>query len=253
MWSRDLLKQNAKQSLSRNTLATLLVILAYSVLTGGLVQFVFSSQAKEVDWNLVAEMLPLFLLVAGGTSLVTGLYNIFVKNPLDVGLNRYFMEARMGTPPFGSLFGGFRSGDYGHITFTMFMTNLKIWLYSLLLVVPGIIKSYSYLLVPYLLAENPQMDRHRAQQLSQTMMYGEKWNVFVLELSFMGWIFLNAILCGLAAIIFMPLSIVVAIILQLALNAYIQATLAEFYAAMREKAFARAYTTPAELGGFIAY
>lgn len=253
MWTCSLLKQNAKQCLARNTVSTLLVVLAYTALTGRLVEFVFSS--RNIDWGKIFSP-SLVLLILGGSLLFTALsalYAIFVKNPLEIGLNRYFMEARIGTPPFGTLFGGFHSGDYGRITYTMFMTKLKIFLYSLLLVIPGIIKGYSLMLVPYLLAENPQMDRHRAQELSEHIMYGEKWNVFILELSFIGWI----ILCSIASVflfrIFFLLGFIASIFFETLLSSYMLATKAEFYAAMREKAFARAYTTPAELGGFITY
>ena len=70
------------------------------------------------------------------------------------------------------------------------LTDLKIALGFLLLIVPGIYWEYCYELVPYLLAENPYMSATRAMELSKEMMEGEKWNFFILKLSFFGWLLL---------------------------------------------------------------
>ena len=74
--------------------------------------------------------------------------------------------------------------------------NLFIALWTLLLIVPGIIKSYEYRMVPYILAENPGMNRKEAFAISKRMMTGKKWATFVLDLSFFGWIFLSIFTCG---------------------------------------------------------
>ena len=82
--------------------------------------------------------------------------------------------------------------NFGHV-----LRGLKTFLWGLLLVIPGIIKSYEYRMIPYILSENPGMDTKRAFQLSAEMMYGQKWNAFVLDLSFILWLILGAITCGL--------------------------------------------------------
>ena len=82
---------------------------------------------------------------------------------------------------------GFRSGHYGNIVLTMFLRDLYIVLWTLLFIVPGIVKSYEYMMVPYILAENPGMDQKEVFQISREMMNGQKWNAFVLDLSFIGW------------------------------------------------------------------
>lgn len=68
-----------------------------------------------------------------------------------------------------------------------FLTDLFIFLWSLLLVIPGIIKSYSYAMTPYILAENPDMTATDAITESRRLMKGNKWRLFCLELSFVGW------------------------------------------------------------------
>ena len=62
---------------------------------------------------------------------------------------------------------------------------------------PGIIKSYEYRMIPYILAENPSINWREAFRLSKAMMDGQKWNTFVLDLSFIGWDLLSAVTGGL--------------------------------------------------------
>lgn len=71
------------------------------------------------------------------------------------------------------------------------LTGLYIFLWTLLLIIPGIIASFSYAMTPYILAENPSMGINEAISLSKQMMDGNKWRYFCLNLSFIGW----AILC----------------------------------------------------------
>ncbi|MCI5649263.1 MAG: DUF975 family protein [Fusicatenibacter sp.] len=85
---------------------------------------------------------------------------------------------------------------------TMFLRDLYIGLWSLLLVIPGIIKSYEYRMVPYLLADCPELDRTEAFRISREMMYGQKMNAFVLDLSFIGWHLLSACTCNLVGVFF---------------------------------------------------
>lgn len=84
----------------------------------------------------------------------------------------------------------------------MFCRDLFTFLWSLLFVIPGIVKSYEYKMVPYLLAEYPGMDRNEAFARSREMMYGQKWNTFVLDLSFIPWNILSSITFGLVGLFY---------------------------------------------------
>lgn len=121
----------------------------------------------------------------------------------------------------------------------MFLTGLFKWLFtllwSLLFLIPGIIRSFGYFAVPYILAENPNLDHSRALQLSLQMTKGYKWDIFVLELSFLGWFLLSGISFNIAGIFYV--------------NPYYQATLAEAYRFLRENAMANGYTNRSELPG----
>ena len=101
----------------------------------------------------------------------------------------------------------------------MFLRDLFIALWTLLLIVPGIIKGYAYRMVPYILAENPDMNYKEALDLSSKMMYGNKWKSFVLDLSFIGWIILSILTFG--------------ILLLFYVNPYIGSTNAELYKAIK--------------------
>ena len=72
-----------------------------------------------------------------------------------------------------------------------FLTDLYILLWSLLLIVPGIVATYSYAMVPYILAERPELTASDAISASKRMMEGNRWRLFCLQFSFIGW----AILC----------------------------------------------------------
>mgnify|MGYP006295230481 CR=1 FL=1 len=73
-----------------------------------------------------------------------------------------------------------------------------------MLIIPGIIKSYAYRMVPYILAENPKIGHRRALDLSNKMTRGEKWKIFVLDLSFIGWFILGALFFGIGVFFVQP-------------------------------------------------
>ena len=93
------------------------------------------------------------------------------------------------------------------------------FLWSLLLVIPGIIKAFAYSMSFYVLADNPELTASEALAKSQSMMRGHKMELFILELSFIGWYFLVGLTFGLAAIYVAP---------------YMSATMANFYNSIKE-------------------
>ena len=101
----------------------------------------------------------------------------------------------------------------------MFLRGLFTALWSLLFIIPGIVKSYEYMMIPYLLAEHPEMTRQEAFAESKRMMDGNKWNAFVLDLSFIGWTLLGICTVG--------------ILLVFYVEPYIYLTHAELYHALK--------------------
>lgn len=153
-------------------------------------------------------------------SLPVGIINILVLNVICVGGALYFVNNREGKASLNDLVAFFTKEAYGSAVITMFLRSLFTALWCLLLIVPGIIKAYEYCLIPYILAENPGIDRNTAFARSKYLMTGHKWDMFVLDLSFIGWHILSVLTAGILEIFYV--------------NPYMLATKAEAYAALCE-------------------
>lgn len=123
-------------------------------------------------------------------------YNIFVRNIVQVGVARFFLEnvhykkTRMGRISYL-----YQIGKVGNVAKIMFLKNLFLLLWDLT-IIGGIIKHYSYRMIPYILAENPGMCRKDAFLLSRRMMNGQKWRVFLLDCSFILWLIPTVLTLG---------------------------------------------------------
>ncbi len=253
MWTCSLLKTNAKQALKGRYWRCFWICLVLGLVgvggsgisTGSSSYTMDTVTGSDTAYDRVAsyldslsyQALMTILIVAVLAAVVSLLWSIFVAAPLEVGRDRYFMESRQALSPAATVTSVFRT-PYMNVVKVQFLRNLKIIVGMILLVVPGIYWSYCYMLVPYLLAENPYLSTTRAMQLSKDIMDGEKFHYFVLALSFIGWNMLCSLTLGIGFFFLEP---------------YKQATDAEFYAAMRSKALAQGLTTTEELGGFVRH
>jgi uncharacterized membrane protein len=115
-----------------------------------------------------------------------------------------------------------------------------IFLGTIALSIPVIIKQYSYRMTPWILADNPAIGYQRALKLSMDLTRGHKWNIFVLDLSFLGWyllcVLIGIVTCGIGLLSFFFLA------------PYVQATQAELYAELRHEGVTRGSTSMEELG-----
>lgn len=138
-----------------------------------------------------------FIPILGG--IVSG-----VLSPVfSMGVFLIFLNLIDGNAPcVGDVFGGFRI--FGKAFFLNLVMAIFIALWSLLLIIPGIIKGFSYSMAFYILAENPEMSVFEALTESRRLMDGHKMEFFVLNLSFIGWILLTAITFGIAGIYVNP-------------------------------------------------
>ncbi len=248
MWTRALLKQNAKTAFKRNYWMCVAVSFVSLVLMGG---FSFGSsntltvaeENQNFDYSMESlmeylnQVPPYFWTVfwaAIAVGLVVGIcFSILFTNLVQVGCNRYFLENREHKTGMGQLFYSFQGGRYGATVWVMFLRTLYIFGWSLLFLIPGIVKSYSYMLVPYIMAENPTLDHKRVFQLSKEMMDGHKMEAFVLGWSFLGWILLSVFTSGIINILYV--------------NPYMQATYAEFYSAVKAEARMKGIVQAGEL------
>lgn len=249
MWTRQLLKENAKVAFKRNYwLCVAVSAIAMFLMGGGLGVSGGNTNIQDVEnimkgqtsvQELIAQIPPGVLLALGMgliIGLIVGLFMlIFVSNVAQVGCNRYFIENREHKTNVGQVFYGFQGGRYTTIVKMMFLKGLYIFLWSCLFWIPGIIKTYSYMMVPYIAAENSNLDRKRVFKISRKMMRGHKWEAFVLGLSFLGWNLLGALTGGILNIFYV--------------NPYMHATYAEFYSAVKAEALQKGIATSEELPG----
>lgn len=86
-----------------------------------------------------------------------------------------------------NLFDGFRGGRYTRVFCALFLVNLFTFLWTLLLIIPGIMKAFSYALTPYILLDEPELTAKQAISRSCEIMQGRRWKLFCLYFSFIGW------------------------------------------------------------------
>lgn len=124
--------------------------------------------------------------------------SLFVLLPLAVGYSnsmRVLLETGDNRLTNNSFSLGF--GNWLHVVWGMILSTIYIFLWTLLLIIPGIIKSYSYALTPYILVEHPEMSANEAIDESMRLMDGHKFDLFYLQLSFIGWAILSILSLGL--------------------------------------------------------
>ena len=269
MWTRGELKERGKAALHRNYWIVVLATLVVTALTGGfsntagngslqdgsnavagngdasatLMQMLFSLFGvtgdmiyKKLIGPVYAGMYASFLLILIMIVISAGLlFRIFVGNLFEVGGCRFYEENSEHKTRIAWIIDGFRNGAYLRNVVTIFLRDLYTLLWMLCLIIPGIVKSYEYKMIPYILAENPRISRKRAFEISKNMMDGEKWNAFVLDLSFIGWNLLSTITFGIVGVLYV--------------NPYVNTTWAEFYKVMRENALETGNATREELIG----
>lgn len=244
MWTRSLLKAHAKENFKRNYWRTVVVSLVLSICVGGGIginftynggnfnaavngvnnpakntpfihQLGFSGMSRGLLLGVVSVIAFIFFV-----AFVIGLaMRILLFQPLEVGARRYFLDNHNEPAMLQGLGFSFEKSRYGNIVKTQFLKSLYLFLWSLLFVIPGIVKTYSYRLVPFILADDPNMDANEAITLSRRLMSGNKWRAFVLDLSFILWEFLNLLTVGILGILWV--------------NPYIYSTDTELYLVLR--------------------
>ena len=226
MWNRQQVKEQAKQIMKRNYWKMFVVTLIASILTGEKTTIIervqdFTSNNLSYDSQPIfysSNFELIFYSFISVASILGILYTIFIGNVIVVGKNGYFIKNNNENPELSEIFKGFK-GNYLNVVKILFLMDLKTLLWLFLFIVPGVIKAYEYSMIPYLLAENPNLSADEAFSLSKQMTTGQKMDLFVLDLSFIGWIILGLICCGIGILFVLP---------------YPEATRAEVYLNLKE-------------------
>ncbi len=121
---------------------------------------------------------------------------IFLSGPVLFGLHKTFLLAarRKKDMSFDTAFNGFK--QYRRTFLLGFLQNLFVTLWSLLFIIPGIVKTYSYSMSYYIMLDNPDYTWKECLNESQKMMDGQKWKLFCLDLSFIGWYIVGGLALG---------------------------------------------------------
>ena len=153
-------------------------------------------------WPLLGAILVAGEILAAA-SYAGAIGAVFVA-PVSMGLLCYIVSMAQGQrAAFSTLFSeGFRGEYYLRRVGGIAWMYLFSFLWSLLFFIPGIVKSYSYALTPYLLATHPEIGAKQALKVSMKLMNGKKGELFVLDLSFLGWILLSGLTCGVLSIFY---------------------------------------------------
>lgn len=147
----------------------------------------------------VWALIGLFSMIVG---LLSVLLKVFVLNPIQVGCMKWYLKNREEDKPKLRVIVEMFSSGYLRVVGIMFLRDLYTFLWTLLLIVPGIVKSYEYRMIPYLLAENKDITRKEAFGMTKRIMDGNKMDTFVLDLSFIPWILLSIMLCGILSVLY---------------------------------------------------
>lgn len=203
MWTREIVKSRAKEYLFNIYWQAFFVSLILLLVGGG--HNPSSTNSNSIrNTNIGFDFDFGTFLRISGIVLIFVIIRVVIGYLLEVGGRKFFIQASKGDVDMNYLKLGFDNNRYMNIIFTMFKKSVLIFLWSLLLVIPGIIKSYEYRMIPYLLAENPNMNPDRAFEISKLMTDGEKFDIFVLDLSFIGWYILGALFFGIGGFFVNP-------------------------------------------------
>jgi len=201
MFSRKTYKNNALSQLKDRWLIPCLVSLLVCTIS------LFSAFAGTIVASVVSAILTvgfIFLCMAMYTSSASVKFDIFLQ-----GLERTWLNALL-------------AGLWN---------LLWVFIWSLLFIIPGIVKSYSYSMMFFVIAENPKIGAEKSMNISKIMTNGHKADLFVLDLSFIGWNLLCLLSCGIGYIWLLP---------------YYNATKTNAYYDLKRMAFTAGLLSPAD-------
>lgn len=221
--AREKVKQNQEQIVNNDTDATfgrrrgVIAFLLNSFASGSMVIAVADAINSVTHNGGVSIAVPVILSLA-----VYIFVWLFIQETYRIVMARMLLEGRSYNKlPASRFFYPIHTRKWPRMAWTMFVENVFLFLWSLT-IVGFFIKQYSYRMVPYIVAENPNIEALDAIRLSRRMMKGHKWECFVADCSFLGWYLLNLITFGLSGIFYS--------------NGYNAAFFAEYYVYVRSMA-----------------
>ena len=175
MISRQIIKQNAKLQLGNNIFGNI--------------------------WLMALLILLIQSAILSVASYCGGIPAMLIEGPLGVGVAFVFISLMRGKNKIDieDMFKGFRD-NLGRNLLLGFLANLFVALWSLLFIIPGIVKLYAYSMAYYIANEHPEYDWKACLDESQRLTRGHKLDLFVLDLSFIGWYIVGALCLGIGVL-----------------------------------------------------
>ena len=220
------LRQKAWNSLKGKYWAALGVLIVMGIISSiGNVFTSFSQNLSEVlglvDPSEMDSVMATGAVVLNGAVVISAiiglLISMLVEGGVAVGLSNYFIKNTDSKPTFKDAFSGFKL-KYGRNIGTLLLVGIKTVLWSILFIIPGIIKSFEYAIIPYILADDAEISSKDAFKKAKQMMKGNKWRLFKLNFSFIGWFLLCVLTLGIGTFFLIP---------------YVDAANAEFYVELK--------------------
>lgn len=221
-------RQQAREALSGNWPTAIITTLVAGLLGGSMfvqqtgMNLVTTSQQtvqnQDIQYNLPeggygSNALLGAAVLGGSLVLIISLAQFLIGGFVSLGLIQFNMNLIDKKPvDFMDIFS--KSDMFVKALFLRLRLTVFIFLWTLLLIIPGIIKSYSYSMSGFIMTENPEISSKEAIEVSMKMMAGNKWRLFCLQLSFIGWYILGLMACGIGVFFVQP---------------YVNAAIAAFY------------------------
>lgn len=246
-------KQRAWENLRINYWSAFLLFILSAVLTSivsGVVSLVMRILGLAVpalsgaaaifsDNNFIVS--PAIIGAAIMTTVISLIINfaasILANEAIAVGMKKSYLNLNNGNMQIENLAYGF-TGNYLNVFKVAALKWLYITIGTILFYIPGIIFTYRYMMTPYILAENPDIDYKRALKISRAMMKGNKFQTFLFQLSFIGWFLLGCLACGVGTVFVYP---------------YYFMAETELYKELRNKAIENGSVNEMELSGVTIY
>ena len=219
MFARDY-RELARENLRDNWKPSILAAL-FACLLGGLVvgSDFFPQIELKIENQNIGSFREFFKIMLANGGIILGiasaldLLHFILGGVIGLGYADFLLKQHdRRDPQISDLFSKFDRFGAGFCQF--FLRSLYIFLWSLLFVIPGIVAQYRYRMTPFIMIDHPELTASEAIRLSKKIMHGNKWDLFCLDVSFLGW----ALLCALTANIG-----------YIFLNPYLNAANAAFY------------------------
>ena len=200
---RKQIKANARAALSANYWPVVGILFLGSILASAVSTVAYVPTYVSTVTAVMSGYYSEAATATSSVSSVVSILGIFIAVFFEVGIAWFAYTVYRGEQPdVGNLFVGFKDGRFGRVLGGMLLVTLYTILWSLLFIIPGIIKAYQYSMMPYLLIDRSDLSIKECFAMSKEMTAGHKWNLFVLDLSVIGWLLLAVLTFGILDIFY---------------------------------------------------